>query len=216
MVTPRGGGWGRRGREAATECGPWLMRLPAGPAFQPAPWWRALRAIQLCHTGGVHADLGAGPLLQPHPHPRRPHLCLRWCGSRAASEASAGFHLSVFFCEERNIRKAFALTLSAPPHGTVIAGPSGKKYRSNLGPTSPDNIVKPSAVTPGCLAQVGRRGETRSRGSSRGQAALLGNLQGQGLGLAGEEAEADRSGFRRELVSGQWLRPRHLEPDQAP
>lgn len=48
-----------------------------------------------------------------------------------------------FFCKERNIRKTFALTLNPPPHVTVIAGPGGRKrkYHSNLGPTSLDNIV---------------------------------------------------------------------------
>lgn len=52
------------------------------------------------------------------------------------------FFLSPFL-KERNIRKTFALTLNPPPQVTVIAGPRGgekKTYRSNLGPSSLDNI----------------------------------------------------------------------------
>lgn len=63
----------------------------------------------------------------------------------AGAALSAGSHLwfFFFFCKERNIRKTFALTLNPPPHVTVIAGPGGRKrkYHSNLGPTSLDNIV---------------------------------------------------------------------------
>lgn len=63
----------------------------------------------------------------------------------AGSALSAGSHLCFYFIffKERNIRKTFALTLNPPPHVTVIAGPGGgkKKYHSNLGPTSLDNIA---------------------------------------------------------------------------
>lgn len=200
-MVPRGGG----GRQQPS-AGHGLSDYPPNPRSSPR------RGGGHCGPSSSMARVaftwisGLGPSCSPHPCLRRPHLCLRWRGSRAASEASAGFHLSVFFCGERNIRKTFALTLSAPPHGAVIAGPSGKKYRANLGPTSPDNFVKPSAATPGCLAQVGRRvrpeqGELPEPETNGSPAALLGVLQGQGqgqgLGLAGEEAVADRSGFRR-------------------
>lgn len=56
-----------------TQCRPRIIRLPAKPVFQPALWWRALRAIQLCLPHGwCSHSFRAVPLLKPPPMPKAP------------------------------------------------------------------------------------------------------------------------------------------------